>query len=573
MSRHPELVKPKDIIYGLYDRPPILMLIFLGIQQMFVCLPYLVLVSVIAKAAHLPAISAANLISLTLIAMGIGTLLQVLRFGPLGSGYLAVVCPMPNYLQPSLLAVQAGGIPLLAGMVVFSGLCQTGIAWLIKKLRFLFPSVLTGVVFCLIGIDMAHVGLKQMLQMSDSIYSVAYIKNIICFAVTLGLMISFNIWGKGLFRLLCSSLGLIIGSLFAFVMGLFGAQQLAALHQASWLLIPHFQVIHYQFSSSLILVFLISSVASALRAMGAIATAQEINDANWRYADQKNLKHGLFADGLAALLGGVIGTTGIGCTPSSVGVSKSSGATSRWIAYVSVVLSFILAFCPKIGTLIFSLPNSVIAAALLFVSSILFTGGIRIVSAQEIDARKTFIICLSLFAGLSTQFFAGFYQQFPSFLQPIVSSILSFGTVVAFILNLIFRIKITKTENMVFNQTDESFSDELIKKISQLGIKKNVAESILKSFARMTELIIKGRHNRTPVSGKFSYNELDLVIHLEYEGNLPPLPERKIFAADDFEEENAFIEGISTLYKDFTPSKTECTCKNGMVSINLHFSM
>lgn len=565
--------KPKDIVYGIQDKPPFIHLFSLAIQQIFVLFPYLVLVSVIAQEAHASSTVAASMISLSLFAMGIGTLLQVLHKGPIGSGYLAAVCPMPNYLQPSLTAVHTGGLSLMAGMVIFSGFCQTIIGRFIKRLRFLFPNVLTGLVFCMIGLEMAKVAMQQIFQNTYALNSVDFAKQIICFAIAFGLIIILNVWGRGLLRMLCSGLGLVCGAIVAIFLGLYTPDKIMQLHQASWLALPHISYIHYSFDPKLILIFLISSIASVLRCMGAITTAQEINDAHWQRADQANLKQGLLADGITATIGGLFATTGLGSTPSSVGMSKACGATSRWIAYGVVILCFILGFCPKLSALFFALPKSVIAAGLLFVSCILFTGGLRIITVQEIDARRTFIICISLFAGLSTELFPGFYQQFPTFLYPIVSSLLSFGTVTAFILNLIFRFGITRTDHLVFDQTDAEFSKNLKHKIIQLGIKPVIADAILSSFNRIATLIINGRYNLSPVMGKLSYDELDFVVTLQYEGNLVALPTKKNFAADDLYEENAFIEGISTLYREFSPDKIESSSKDGISTVRMHFSI
>src|SRR3546814_8897908 len=49
------------------------------------------------------------------IAMGIVTLLQVKRRGPVGAGYLAPQITSVIYLPPMLLAAQAGGLALVFG--------------------------------------------------------------------------------------------------------------------------------------------------------------------------------------------------------------------------------------------------------------------------------------------------------------------------------------------------------------------------------------------------------------------------------------------------------------------------
>ena len=370
--------KSENLHYGIHDRPPFFILCGLVAQQILILLSYLILVSVIAKAANANIGEASELVSLTLIAMSIGTFLQVLSKGPIGSGYLAAVCPMPNYLAPSIAAVKLGGLGLMAGMVVFAGFAQIVIGFFIKKIRLFFPTLLTGIVFCLIAIDMVTVAMHVVVQNSFGEHAILGKRFFFSFLVTFAMIVTLNIWGKGLWRLLCSGTGLLVGAVIAFFLGLYFEEHVAAMKAASWFAAPPFHEVHFEFNSGLILFFLISAVASTLRAMGAITTAQQINDAEWKRPNQANIRKGLLADGMTAMIGGLLGTTGLGCTPTSVGLSKESGATSRVIAYFFSLTCFLLAFCPKLGAIFFALPDSVVTAGLCFISCILFIGGIRI---------------------------------------------------------------------------------------------------------------------------------------------------------------------------------------------------
>ena len=308
--------------------------------------------------------------------------------------------------------------------------------------------------------------------------------------------------------------------------------------------------------------------------MGAITTARQINDANWKRVDKKNLRKGLLADGLTALISGALGTMGQGCTPTSVGLSKASGVTSRYVAYGFAIICLILALCPKLGAVLCSLPVCVVAGGLLFISCILFVGGIKIITITEIDARKTFIVCVSLFAGLSTVIFPDFYAHFPPVVYPLVSSPLSLGTLLALIMNLIFRLGICRYERIIISTDSHTFYDELKAKINKLGVAANVEESILQSFTRVVKLIIDGRYNHSDIHGELSYDELNFVISLHYTGALVALPQvRKEYQPEDLDDENAFVEGISAIFRNFSTDKVDLSHQHNVSKIKLYFAI
>lgn len=569
-----DIEKPNDIIYGLYDKPSFLTALSLAIQQIFILAPYLILVSVVCQAMNFSISMTANLISITLIAMAIGIFLQMLNRGPLGSGYLAGVCPMPNYLHPSLDAIHLGGTSLMAGMILFSSTLQIVLGQFFKKVKFLFPSTLSGLVFMMIGLEMAFTGLNKLFCLNCDPTTHTQFQHFILFFITLGTMIALNIWGKHLFKLLSSAIGLIVGIISAAFMGFFPLSILQNINQTSWFSLPHLHFSGISFNYALIPPFLIVSIASVLRAMGAITTAQQINDKKWHRANQMNLQRGLLADGLTALVGGLSGTLGLGATPSSVGLSKACGATSRKIGYFLIIILVIMGFCPKIGVLFFLLPAEVMSAALLFVSCVLFIGGLRIITIYEIDARKTFLICLSLFAGISTQAFPAFYNSFPGFLHPLTSSVLTLGTLTGFILNLIFRIGIKRKEQLVVSDTaDKPFINELHKKLTLLGVPAKTADFIQYSFAKIVNLILDNQCNKDVITSEISNDETEIIITISYEGNLPNIPTQKVLNSDDLNEENAFIEGLSALYRDYYPDHFEYNVKDGKVIIKLIFSL
>lgn len=82
--------KPHDLIYGLDDKPPFGALLILGCQHIFLMSSTLVLPIVLVTEIGGTFDEVRSVIALTMIACGIGTIVQAWRWRFIGSGF---VCP------------------------------------------------------------------------------------------------------------------------------------------------------------------------------------------------------------------------------------------------------------------------------------------------------------------------------------------------------------------------------------------------------------------------------------------------------------------------------------------------
>ena len=150
--------------------------------------------------------------------------------------------------------------------------------------------------------------------------------------ITLLVVVSFSIWGRGAWKMACTLLGLTCGAIVGWITGILDP---ATLQHAPWLAVPHPVLFDLSFDAALAPAFLASGLAAGLRAIGVVTTCQRLNNAAWQRPNTANIKAGVLADGLSNLIGGPIGATGMSIGPSVVGISAAIGVTSRIIAFVT----------------------------------------------------------------------------------------------------------------------------------------------------------------------------------------------------------------------------------------------
>ena len=324
--------RPKDLIYARDEKPPPVPLIAIGFQHVAVICPYLVMVALVAEAAKLPQEAARNAMGLAMIAVAFLTVLQSLRLGRIGSGYLCPPVVSAIYLPSAMLAASVFGFPVACGMVIFAGGCEVAVGGLVNSLRKFFPAVVSGVVIIAVGIELGKIGLGVLLDPKvthDARVNQMFL-TALCVLVT---MIALAVWAKGLPKLLCVLIGILLGYVVAALLQVFPKDFSVQLSQSPIFAFPNPRFLSYGFEPSLMLPFAIAGLASGLRVVGVLTTCQQMNDAAWRRPDMESIAGGVIADGIGCVVGGVLAAPGMSASPSLVGIEKITGVTSRVIAW------------------------------------------------------------------------------------------------------------------------------------------------------------------------------------------------------------------------------------------------
>src|SRR5262245_40516007 len=103
--------KPAELIYGVEDVPPLVTIVLSALQHVGLTTIFLIFPLAILREIGAPVSLATNVLSHAAIALGIGTLLQCLPKGAVGSGFLCPANYSAIYLAPSLAAAKLGCLP------------------------------------------------------------------------------------------------------------------------------------------------------------------------------------------------------------------------------------------------------------------------------------------------------------------------------------------------------------------------------------------------------------------------------------------------------------------------------
>jgi xanthine permease XanP len=144
-----------------------------------------------------------------MLALAIGTLLICASSRFIGCGYLCPAAYTQIYLGPSLSAAQIGGLPLVFGMTVIAGVLQTAIAPVLRRVRFLLPPEIAGLVIAVVGLSIAVLGVRYSLIGPATGQTMS--QNLAIAAVSLTTMVVLNVWTKGYLRMFCVLFGMAVG--------------------------------------------------------------------------------------------------------------------------------------------------------------------------------------------------------------------------------------------------------------------------------------------------------------------------------------------------------------------------
>jgi NCS2 family nucleobase:cation symporter-2 len=190
----------------------------------------------------------------------------------------------------------------------------------------------------------------------------------------------------------------------------------------------------------------------------------------------------------------------------------------------------LLAFLPKASAVVAVMPRPVMGAVLMYSACFVLLHGIEIVASRLLDARRTFVVGLSFLTGLAAEVYPGAFAGLPHVVEPLVSSSLVLGLLVALLLNLVFRIGVWRVGRMQVepSQVDYPRLMEFIETQGALwGARRDVIERARFNVAQSVETIIDSAAPQGPLEIEASFDEFRVDIAVRYTGAPIELPETR----------------------------------------------
>lgn len=433
----------KAFEYTRNQVPPLGHLLLSSIQHNLLMFVAVAIPVIFANQVNASADFTATLVSFSMLASGLGSILQSVGIPHIGSGYLCPNVCGPSYLSLSLTAAWAGGMPLMRGMIIFAGLVEMVLAPIVQKLKNVFPTFIIGLVVAMVGVSIITLSVTSVFGIDyqgDAIRSI----DIVIGMFSLIVMVLLNLWGKGFLKMYCLLVGIFLGWVLGMIMVPEYWHDLLSVKNKPMFALPQISSDYWRFSFDykMIIPFVVISISGSLKSFGNLLAAQKISEPELEKANFVPIRKGLLADGLSTSLAGLLGGMAVDTSSSNVGLAGATKVVSRWISVGAGVVFIILAFFPKFIAAFTVIPKPVLGASLIFAGCFMICTGLQEMFNEAWEPRKTFVVGIALMFGLSTSFLPSLYARAPSLIQTFFTDPLPTTTILAVILNQLFRLDV-----------------------------------------------------------------------------------------------------------------------------------
>lgn len=285
---------------------------------------------------------------------------------------------LPSYLGSSFafiapLSASAGeGIGAQLGGVVVTGLVLIGVGIIVhlagrRLIDAVMPPAVTGAIVALIGFNLAPAATANF----EAQPLVAF--------VTLAAILAFTVLARGMASRLSILLGVVLGWVFAALTGNLSEGASEAISAAAWIGMPQFHAPEFRLSVIMVtlpvLVVLIAENIGHVKAVGGM-TGDDVDDLSGR---------ALIGDGIATTLAGSFGGSGTTTYAENIGVMAATKVYSTAAYWVAGFFAIALAFVPKFGALITTIPTGVLGGAAIMLYGMIGLLGVRIWMDNKVD--------------------------------------------------------------------------------------------------------------------------------------------------------------------------------------------
>ena len=428
------------IRYEPDDKPPKALTFGLGVQFTILTIAGVVLTpAIVIRAAGSSESYLAWAVFAAVAVSGATTILQALRVGRVGAGYVLLMGTSGAFIAVCVTALAQGGPALLATLVVISSLFQFALAARLSLLRRVLTPTVAGTVIMLIAVTIMPIVFDMLAQVPAAAPPMAAPLSALA---TLLVIIGIALKAGGPLRLWAPVIGVAAGTVTA---GLFGIYDLSSVARAAWIGIPQsawpgFDLSFGPLFWALLPAFIFVTLVGAIETIGDSVAIQRVSWRRPRAIDFRAVQGGVAADGTGNLLSGLAGTVPNTTYSSSIAVTELTGVAARGVGVAIGAVYLALAFLPKALAAVVAIPAPVAAAYLTVILAMLFVQGLKMVVQDGIDYRKGLVVGVSFWAGVGFQSGVIFPEYFSQAAAGLLQNGMTAGGLVAILMTLFMEL-------------------------------------------------------------------------------------------------------------------------------------
>ena len=357
-------------IIQVEDKVPLKLLVPLSIQHMFAMFGASVLVPFMFGIS--PAI--------VLFMNGVGTLLFIAITKGKAPAYLGSSFA---FLAPGGIIIDQMGYEYALGGFVVVGFCGCILAFIIYRfgcdwIDIVLPPAAMGPVVALIGLELSSSAASNAGLLDETIDP----KNVIVFAVTLGVAVFGNI----LFRKFLAVIPILIAVIAGYVAAILcGIVDFAPVAEASVFALPHFMLPKFSVEA-IVTILPVLLVITSEHIGHQVVTSKIVGRDLLR---DPGLHRSLLGDNLSTMISGLIGSVPTTTYGENIGVMAVTKVYSVRVIAGAAVLSIICSFVGKLSMLIQTIPGPVIGGISFLLYDMIGASGIRILVDSRVDYGRS----------------------------------------------------------------------------------------------------------------------------------------------------------------------------------------
>ncbi|GAE00755.1 xanthine/uracil permease family protein [Clostridium botulinum B str. Osaka05] len=424
-----------QLMYGVNDKPKILMQILLGLQHIFAAFGGIIVVPIVISAAlGFDAKTSTALISSAILAAGVATFIQSRGIGPIGARVACIMGTDFTFVAPAIAVGGKFGLSGIFGATILGAGIVIILSFFVKPLMKLFPPIVTGTVVSLIGLTLLPVSIDWAAGGAGSA-NYGSLKNISIALFIMIVTLLLNHYGKGLVSSASILIGMVVGYIICIPLGIVN---FSSVSRASWISLPKIFGYGITFNLQVLLPFIPAYFVTIIGTVGCLKAITEVSGIK---EDEKPITAGVLSDGVGSMLAGVFGALPNTSFSQNIGLIPLTKVASRYVTMMAGILLVILGLFPKFAALINIMPQPVLGGVGIVMFGTVAAAGIQTLSGVKLNNRNMLIIATSIGLGLGVTFRPEFIAKLPESLKMIFSSGISTGTIVALLLNVILKEK------------------------------------------------------------------------------------------------------------------------------------